>query len=476
MTHHKTIDQLSQELTNKALTPQTLYTEYTQRIQNVEPHIDAFLSTFDFPETFNMKNNSKLWGIPYANKAIISVQGKECNAASKILEGYIAEKNATVTDKLQAAGALVIGNTNMDEFAQGSSNEHSAYKTTKNPWDIKTVPGGSSGGSAAAVAADECVFALGTDTGGSIRQPAAFCGITGLKPSYGRVSRYGVMSYASSLDTVGVFSKTVQDSAIVLDVITGQDEKDMTSIPSPDISYEKELKNFDITGKKICYIQEFLDLPGLDPQLKKDFENSLQIAKDKGAIIESVSFPLIEAIIPTYYIIAKSEGSTNYHRYDGIRYGQTAKDSKNIKEIYTKSRSEFFGDEVKRCILLGTTMLSEGSIHDYYIKAAKVRRLIREFFDNLSSQYFAILSPVTPTLPFTFGEKTKNPLEMYAADIFTIPASLAGIPAISIPTKRYDNFAGSLQIMGKYKDELSVLQLAYFFEQEFQFERLHYKV
>lgn len=460
-----TIKQAHKKLKNKEISTVELTQMYLDKIKENDSNIDAYLNTFEEAALKRAKDIDKkgdfskpLTGIPYANKPIIAIKGEECNAASKILKGFKPVENASVTEKLLDAGAVALGNANMDEFAQGSSTENSAYKKTKNPHDTSRVPGGSSGGSAAAVAADECIFSMGTDTGGSIRQPAAFCGCVGFKLTYGRVSRSGVMAYASSFDTVGHFTKNVEDSALVLESIAGNDPKDFTT-PKVEVPKYSEQLESDLKGKKIAYIKEFMENESLDPRIKENTEAVLKKLEQEGAIIEEVSMKELSYAIPTYYILAKAEGSTNLHRYDGIRFGHAAEDAHDINEVFSKTREEGFGDEVKRCIMLGTYTLSAGYYDAYYLKAARVRRLIKEAFDKVFEKFDAIIAPVSPFLPFKIGEKASDPLAMYAADMYTVAANHAGIPSLSIPTGTIDGLPTAVQIMGKQFDELGVLQI-----------------
>ncbi|MBT4937471.1 Asp-tRNA(Asn)/Glu-tRNA(Gln) amidotransferase subunit GatA [Candidatus Peregrinibacteria bacterium] len=460
-----TIKQAHEKLKNKEISAVELTQMYLNKIKENDSNIDAYLNTFEESALKKAKEidekgdfSNPLTGIPYANKPIIAIKGEECNAASKILKGFKPVENATVTDKLIHSGAIALGNANMDEFAQGSSTENSAYKKTKNPHDTSRVPGGSSGGSAAAVSSGECIFSLGTDTGGSIRQPAAFCGCVGLKVSYGRVSRSGVMAYASSFDSIGHFTKNVEDSALVLESIAGNDPKDFTT-PKVEVPKYSEQLESNLKGKKIAYIKEFMEHESLDPKIKENTESVLRKLEQEGAIIEEISMKELNYAIPTYYILAKAEGSTNLHRYDGIRFGHAAKDAHNINEVFSKSREEGFGDEVKRCIMLGTYTLSAGYYDAYYLKAARVRRIIKEAFDKVFEKFDAIIAPVSPFLPFKIGEKASDPLAMYAADMYTVAANLAGIPSLSIPTGTIDGLPTAVQIMGKQFNELGILQI-----------------
>ncbi len=475
-----TLKEAHEKLKNKEISAKELVEAYFKRIEETDSHVDAYLSVhkekaLKKAEEIDTKGDfsNPLTGIPFANKPIICIEGEECNAASKILKGFKPVENATIIEKLFNAGAISLGNTNCDEFAQGSSTENSGIKKTKNPWNTKKVPGGSSGGSAVAVTMDQCIFSLGTDTGGSIRQPASFCGCTGLKVTYGRVSRSGVMAYASSFDTIGHFTKTVEDAAIILEATAGNDPKDFTT---PKVEVPKYSENLDISmkGKKLAYVKEYMNSKSFDPKIKASVEKTIKQLENEGIIFEEISIPELDYAITCYYILAKSEGSTNYHKYDGIRYGHATKNAHTIHEVYEKSRDEGFGDEVKRCIMLGTYALSSGYYDAYYLKAAKVRRLIKESFDRAFEKYDAIIAPVSPFLPFDLGEKFGDPLSMYLADSYTVAANIAGIPSISIPTEIIDGLPTSVQIMGKQFDELGIIQIGKKVEEMSGFERLKY--
>ena len=475
-----TIKELQEKLTKQEITSIELVKTFLERIKKIDDKIGAYLSIMEaralkqaqeIDKTANIQ--SGLTGIPFANKALISIKGEECNAGSKILKNFKPIKNATVIDKLDKSGAICLGNTNMDEFAQGSSTENSGIQITKNPWDTKKVPGGSSGGAAAAVAADECVFALGTDTGGSVRQPAAFCGCVGLKVTYGRVSRSGVMAYGSSFDSVGAITKSVEDAALVLENIAGNDLQDFTTpkiaVPQYSANLESSLK-----GKKIAYIKEFMNNAALDPKIRTSIENLITALKKEGVLFEEISIPELDYAVACYYLLVKSEGSTNLHRYDGIRYGQATNQAKSIDDVYNFSRSEALGDEVKRCIMLGTYTLSAGYYDAYYLKAAKVRRLIKESFDQVFAKYNAVLAPVSPFLPFDIGEKSSDPLAMYLADVYTVSANLAGIPGVSLPIGVIDNLPTGVQILTKQFNEKELLEISYMIEKMVSFTRLKY--
>lgn len=410
-----------------------------------------------------------LAGIPIGIKDNLLTEGVITTAASKMLANFNPIFDATVVEKLKANNAIMIGKTNLDEFAMGSSTETSAFKKTKNPWDLTKVPGGSSGGSAAAVAAGEVVAALGTDTGGSIRQPAAFNGIVGIKPTYGRVSRWGAIAFASSLDQIGVFSRNVADNATVLAAISGHDEKDSTSANLPVPDYRAAL-NGDIQGMKIAVAKEYM-AEGVDPKVKAQIEAALETFKTLGATVDEVSLPHSQYAVQTYYIIASSEASSNLSRYDGIRYGYRSPEAKTLEEVYVKSRSEGFGDEVKRRIMLGTFALSSGFYDAYFKKAGQMRTLIIRDFEKVFADYDLVVGPTTPTTAFKLGDKVTDPVTMYMNDILTIPANMAGLPAMSIPAGFADGMPVGLQLIGKAFDEETVYRAGYAFEQATDFHQ-----
>ena len=405
-----------------------------------------------------------LAGAPIALKDVILYRGYPATAGSKILKDYKASYDATVSKKLRAAGAVMIGKTNMDEFAMGSSTENSGFKLTKNPRDLERVPGGSSGGSAAAVAADMASAALGSDTGGSIRQPAAFCGIVGLKTTYGAVSRYGLIAMASSLDQIGPMTKTVEDAAIVFKAIAGQDPLDSTSNAKAQYGDEILNQDFELLKKlKIGIPKEYFE-GGLDNDVEKSLQETINWFKKNGFSVEEVSLPNTKYALSVYYILMPAEASTNLARFDGIRYG-TRLEAKDLQELYLKDRGEGFGAEVKRRITLGTFVLSAGYYEAYYGKAQRVRALIKKDFDEVFKKVDVLLTPTTPTVPFKFGEKSQSPLQMYLSDIFTIPANLAGIPALNIPVKgREGKLPVGFQITGKAFREADILGLGMFYE------------
>ncbi len=420
-----------------------------------------------------VKNGDKipsLAGVAVAVKDLIATRGMETTCGSKILKGFVPPYNATVINRLKEAGAIIIGKTNMDEFAMGSSTENSAFGPTHNPWDLGRVPGGSSGGSTAAVAADETFVALGTDTGGSVRQPASLCGMVGLKPTYGRVSRYGLVAYASSLDQIGPITKDVTDCALLMKVISGHDNMDSTSVnlEVPDYlkSCQKGIKDLKIGVPKEYFIE------GIDPEVKDALDKALKIFEKLGAKIEEASLPHTEYSLPTYYLIATAEASSNLAKYDGVQYGYRTENYENLSSMYQRSRSEGFGSEVKRRIMLGTYALSSGYYDAYYLKAQKVRTLIKEDFDKAFSKYDILITPTSPTPAFKLKEKVLDPLTMYLSDIYTVPINLAGIPAISLNCGySKSNLPIGLQIIGKHFSEEIILRAAYNFEKHSDVEK-----
>lgn len=439
---------------------------FLQRIEEVEPKVDAFLYV-DKEESLKMareidekkRSGGLLSGIPVGIKDNISVKGMQNTCASKFMEGYIAPYDATVVTRLKEDGAIILGKLNMDEFAMGSSTEHSAYKITRNPHDLDRVPGGSSGGSAAAVSALEVPLSLGTDTGGSVRQPAAFCGIPGLKPTYGNISRYGVTAFGSTLDQVGTFAGDVRDLALLTTSISGHDKMDMTTNKREKVDLFTGL-NKDIRGKKIAIAKDFLG-EGLSEDARKNLMDMIEVLKDLGAEIDFIDLKLTDYSLAAYYIISSAEASSNLARFDGIRYGKRAEDAADLLDLYKKSRSEGFGAEVKRRIMLGTYVLSAGYYDAYYSKALKVRKLIQEEYKEIFRSYDAIISPTTPTPAFKIGDNTEDIMAMYLNDIYTVPVNIAGIPAVSIPSGKVNGLPLGLQIMGNHFDEQGILNIAY---------------
>ncbi len=449
-------------LRSKKITARQLVDLHIARIEKEDLTIEAFTETC-FEEARKQADaqdasgdfSAPLAGIPYTLKDVISVQGMHCTAGSAMLKNYNPPYDAVVYKRLKAAGAILLGKVNTDEFTMGSSCETSAICQTKNPWDTSRVPGGSSGGSAAAVAKYLGLFSIGTDTGGSIRQPSNFCGTTGLKVTYGRVPRHGIIPYASSFDSIGPIAQTVEDCARVLEVIAGHANEDATTPEIPVPAYSS-LLSAGLKGKKVGIIKEFLEAKGLDSEIRKSFDTVVETAKTLGAEIVELSLPLTKYAIPAYYLLVKAEASTNLARYDGIRFGQ-GEDEKHLDEIYKNTRSKYFGDEVKRAIMMGTYTLSAGYFDAYYKKAAKVRTLFKQEYTQAFEQVDVIFAPVSPMLPFSIGEKMDDPLAMYLADIFTVTANLAGITGLAIPTGLINGLPTGIQIFGKMFNEAEVL-------------------
>ena len=440
------------------------------RIEAVDGELGAYLSLdMDAAAREAEKANVDLplGGVPVAIKDIINVMGQPCTCGSKILQGYRANYDATVIQKLRAAGAIPFGKTNLDEFAMGSSTENSAMKLTRNPWDFSRVPGGSSGGSAAAVAADAAFGALGSDTGGSIRQPAALSGVVGFKPTYGRVSRFGLVAFASSLDQIGPLTKTVRDAAVIMNAIAGHDPQDSTSLNELVPDYAAKLGN-DLRGVRLGLPKEYM-IEGIDPRVKAAIDTAVKQMNSLGAEIIDVSLPHTDYAVAVYYILATAEASANLARFDGVRYGYRAEDPTDMLDLYGRTREEGFGPEVKRRVILGTYVLSSGYYDAYYLRAQKVRELIRQDFAKAFEKVDALISPTSPVPAFKLGERTADPLQMYLADIFTLAANLAGICGISVPC----GFAEAnghrlpigLQLLGKPLDEARILQIAHAYEQ-----------
>ncbi|MBI5701805.1 Asp-tRNA(Asn)/Glu-tRNA(Gln) amidotransferase subunit GatA [Candidatus Saganbacteria bacterium] len=469
----KSCHELNSLLLNKEISSVELTEKIFDRIDKVEGKVQAFV-TLTREEAIKqakeadlkIKNNKSvtpLTGIPIAIKDNMCTKGILTTCSSKILDNYIAPYDATVVTKLKEAGTIIIGKTNMDEFAMGSSTENSGLHKTFNPWNLETVPGGSSGGSAAAVASGESVAATGSDTGGSIRQPASFCGVVGLKPTYGRVSRYGLIAFASSLDQIGPITKDVTDSAIMLNIISGYDKKDSTSVNRPVPDYRKALID-DVKGLRIGVIKELIG-EGIDPEVKKFVETAINKYDELGAKIVGVSMPSFEYAVTTYYLIAPAEASSNLARFDGVKFGHRAKEAKDLLTMYYNTRREGFGPEVKRRIMLGTYALSAGYYDAYYLKALKIRTLIKQDYDKAFEKCDVLVSATSPTVAFNIGEKADDPLSMYLSDIATIPVNLAGLPAISIPCGLSKGLPVGLQITGKAFGEETLLRTAYTFEQ-----------
>ena len=467
------VSELHNLLHKKEISVSDLVDESFKRIAEVEEKVQAFLTLNEEQARVKAKQLDEklatekefglLFGMPIGIKDNIVTKGLRTTCASKILYNFDPIYDATVVERLNKADAVTIGKLNMDEFAMGSSTENSGFQLTRNPWDLERVPGGSSGGSAAAVAAGEVPFALGSDTGGSIRQPAAFCGVVGLKPTYGRVSRYGLVAFASSLDQIGPITRTVEDNAYVLQVISGLDPMDSTSANVDVPDYVSALTG-DIQGLKIAVPKEYLG-EGVSEEVRQSVLDALKVLEGLGATWEEVSLPHSKYALATYYLLASSEASANLARFDGVRYGYRTDNAKNLMEMYKQTRSEGFGNEVKRRIMLGTFALSSGYYDAYYKKAQKVRTLIKQDFENVFEKYDVIIGPTTPTPAFKIGEKTSDPLTMYANDILTIPVNLAGVPGISIPCGFVNGLPVGLQIIGKHFDESTIYRVAHAFEQ-----------
>lgn len=476
-----TVHELAEKLDKRELTSEEIVKAYKDIIEDKEQDVQAFITT-TLDEALEEAKRidgakgeeaNKLAGIPIGIKDNLCTKGVKTTCASKMLENFVSPYDATVIEKLNEEKIISLGKLNMDEFAMGSSTENSAMKVTHNPWNLSKVPGGSSGGSAAAVAADMVPWALGSDTGGSIREPASFCGVVGLKPTYGLVSRYGLVAFASSLDQIGPITKDVRDCATLLNIIAGHDEKDSTSYNKEKVDYIKALKG-DVKGLKIGVPKEFFG-EGINPEVKAKLEEAIEKYKEMGAVVEECSLDVAEYALATYYIIACAEASSNLGRFDGIRYGYRTKNYTNLKELFKNSRSEAFGPEVKRRIILGTYVLSSGYYDAYYKKAQQVRTFVKKEFDKNFEKYDVLLTPVAPTTAFDIGSKSNNPLEMYLADICTVSINIAGVPAISIPCGV--DKAGmpiGMQLIGNKFSEETILNAAYAFEQQIKF-REHYK-
>jgi aspartyl-tRNA(Asn)/glutamyl-tRNA(Gln) amidotransferase subunit A len=464
------ITELREQLQTRAVSPVEVVTALESRIAAVDSRVGGYL-TRDFErakrEAERADLSLPLGGVPIAIKDLINVLGEPCTCASKILRGYQSPYDATAIKKLRAAGAVPFGRTNMDEFAMGSSTENSALGRTVNPWDPTRIPGGSSGGSAAVVAACEAFGALGSDTGGSIRQPAALCGCVGLKPTYGRVSRFGLVAFASSLDQIGPFTRTVRDSALLLGAISGRDPQDSTTLEEPVPDYTALLGR-DIKGMKLGMPREYF-IEGIDPQVDRAVRAAIKKLEDLGAEIVEVSLPHTEYAVGVYYIIATAEASANLARFDGVRYGHRAENPVGLLDQYGRTREEGFGPEVKRRIILGTYVLSSGYYDAFYLRAQKVRTLMRQDFSDAFEKVDAIVCPTSPEVAFKIGERSEDPMRMYLADIFTIAANLAGICGVSLPCGFADvegkRLPIGLQILGKAFDESRMLQVAHAYEQ-----------
>lgn len=472
--HRKTILQAKQDLQQKKYSAVELTEAVYRRIDEVEPRVQAYVhltreqalqQAREADKKIGRGGEAPLLGIPLALKDLLCMQGTRTTCSSRILDRFVSPYDATVVKRLKEAGAVIVGKTNMDEFAMGSSTETAWHHPTMNPWDLKRVPGGSSGGSAAAVAAHECLGALGSDTGGSIRQPANFCGVTGLKPTYGRVSRFGLVAFASSLDQIGPMTKTVADSALLLNVIGGKDPRDSTSadVTRPDFMKALERK---VSGLKMGIPQEYFT-SGIDPEVERAVREAIAALESMGMKPVEVSLPHLEYAVATYYIIACAEASTNLSRYDGVKYGYRSGKADNLMDMYMNTREEGFGEEVKRRIMLGTFVLSSGYYDAYYLKGQKVRTLIKEDFENAFGQCDVMVAPNSPVTAFRLNERMDDPLKMYLSDIYTISANLAGIPGLAIPcgNSAADGMPVGLQLMGRHFDEESLFAVGHRFQQ-----------
>jgi aspartyl-tRNA(Asn)/glutamyl-tRNA(Gln) amidotransferase subunit A len=471
--HTQSLTVLSRALHDKTISSVELTTHYLARIKELDAQFNSFITIIEenalkeaqkADERLSRKDAVPLTGIPIAQKDIFCTEGIKTSCGSKMLDNFISPYDATVVAHCKSAGMVTLGKTNMDEFAMGASNETSFYGSVKNPWDTLRTPGGSSGGAAAAIAARLAPCATGTDTGGSIRQPAAMCGITGLKPTYGRVSRYGMIAFASSLDQGGPMTISAEDSALLLNVMAGFDEKDSTSVNIPVPDYTQTL-NDSLEGLKIGLPKEYFQ-EGLDNDIGKALEEAKKQYEKMGAVFYEISLPNTPLAIHTYYVVAPAECSSNLSRYDGVRFGYRCENPQNLLDLYERSRGEGFGEEVKRRILTGTYVLSAGYYDAYYLKAQRIRQLIREDFVNAFKNVDVILGPTTPSTAFLLGEKNKDPLSMYLADIYTCAINLAGLPAISIPAGFQGNLPIGMQLIGNYFSEAKLLNAAHRYQQE----------
>ena len=473
-----TVHELQEKLENKELTITDITKAYVNRIDKKEKDVQAFVTTLkdealeEAKELESKETDGDFVGIPIGIKDNICTKGIKTTCSSRMLENFVSPYDATVIEKIKKENMINLGKLNMDEFAMGGSTEYSYFKKTRNPWNLNKVPGGSSGGSAAAVASRMVPWALGSDTGGSIRQPSSFCGVVGLKPTYGLISRYGLVAFASSLDQIGPITKDVYDSAMLLNIIAGHDKRDTTSSNIDKKDYTKALKN-DVKGLKIGVPKEFFG-EGINEEVKESLENAIKIYKELGAEVEEFSLDIAKYSLATYYIIACAEASSNLGRFDGIRYGYRAKEFKDLKDLYRKSRSEGFGPEVKRRIILGTYVLSSGYYDAYYKKAQQVRTLVMNEFNKAFQKYDVLLTPTSPTVAFDIGSKSNNPLEMYLADICTVSVNIAGLPGISIPCGvDKENMPIGMQLIGNRFQEEKILNAAYTFEQKIKFRENH---
>ncbi len=473
-----TLIEMRDRLRQHEVTSLELTRAHLERIERVDLQVRAFLTPV--PDVAEAQARSaderraagedgELLGIPMALKDVLTTKGIRTTAGSRMLENFVPVQDGTIPSRLARAGAVLLGKTNMDEFAMGSSTENSAFFPTRNPWDLGRVPGGSSGGSAAAVSADLAPFSLGTDTGGSIRQPAALCGIVGFKPTYGRVSRYGLIAFASSLDQIGPFTRTVEDCAVVMSAIAGHDPCDSTSLTAPVPDYRAHLgSDTSLKGMRLGLPREYFEVEGMEPEVAAAVQTAIKHLASLGAEVGEVSLPHTEYGLATYYLIAPAECSSNLARYDAVKYGLSIRgerDELTLWNMYKATRGTGFGPEVKRRIILGTYALSSGYYDAYYLKAQKVRTLIKQDFDRVFEQFDAVVTPTSPNVAFELGAKTQDPLAMYLNDLFTIPTSLAGLPGISVPAGFAHGLPVGLQIVGKALDESTILRIAHAFEQ-----------
>jgi aspartyl-tRNA(Asn)/glutamyl-tRNA(Gln) amidotransferase subunit A len=471
--HTKSLSELSTALKSGEISSVELTQHYLDRINKFNGDINAFITVTDeralaqakaADEVIAAGNAGPLTGIPLAHKDIFCTEGVRTSCASKMLDKFIAPYNATVVEKIDAAGMVTLGKTNMDEFAMGSSNETSWYGAVKNPWDTERVPGGSSGGSAAAIAARLAPIATGTDTGGSIRQPSSLCNLTGMKPTYGRVSRYGMIAFASSLDQAGPMANSAEDAAWLMNAMSGFDQRDSTSVDRDVPDYTATL-NDSLEGLTIGLPKEYFG-EGLDPDVAATVEAAIKTYESMGATLKEITLPNTSLAIPTYYVVAPAECSSNLSRMDGVRFGHRCEDPKDLMDLYTRSRGEGFGDEVKRRIMIGTYALSAGYYDAYYLKAQQCRRLISDDFQQAFKEVDVIMGPTAPSTAFKAGEKTDDPVAMYLEDIFTINTNLAGLPGMSIPAGFVNGLPVGLQIIGNYFDEARLLNIAHRYQQQ----------
>lgn len=472
MIHTMTLSELANGLRNKTFSSVECVKHFIQRIKQYDSQLNSFITltednalhrAAEADQKRAKGDTSPLLGLPIAQKDIFCTKGVKTSCGSKMLDNFISPYDATIIEKMDAAGLVMLGKTNMDEFAMGSSNENSFYGPVRNPWDLERVPGGSSGGSAAAVAARLAPISTGTDTGGSIRQPAALCGITGLKPTYGRVSRYGMIAFASSLDQGGLFAQTAEDIAMVLNVMAGFDPKDSTSVDKPVPDYTKDLNNA-LKGKVIGLPKEYFE-QGLDKAIGDKIQEAINVFTKLGATIKEVSLPNSPLSIAVYYVVAPAECSSNLSRFDGVRYGYRCENPVDLEDLYKRSRGEGFGDEVKRRIMVGTYALSAGYYDAYYLKAQQVRKLISDDFAKAFESVDFLLGPTTPAPAFKIGEKSNDPVSMYLSDIYTIATNLAGLPGLSLPMGMVNQLPVGLQLIGKHFDEGLLLNAAHVYQQ-----------